>query len=481
MFSQWRHAVESLAQPARASQDSSASGEEAPARLSLDSLGNIRTSLSSSSQLAESALSSLRKTLVTQRPISPANAQTATHPSESPTTPTPSPKPRPTTRTTLEDRLRAKFAIGDASNASTPAASSRASPVPASVTDHPLAAPSSRSSTPDIPVVKGPPNPLSPASTPLPDSPIASPSLDPPISLDASVSSVSSSSLPGPLQQQPESKIEAPTPATKSVEGSALSASFAEVRDAASAAEDIREAPQGVFLAETADTDVVKQSPVSMPAQVDDSDTKLEQKEPLPADSSDTAPPGDATLVAHQSADTRQEVLHAVDVPAEEQRPVKTEGNRSMNGDAVELRLDDRPADVSVSAASVDTFANAIVQSEGVVAATETPARSSVDAPSRAATPEVKGSDKADVEALQKRLKLVEERFAAVSTSFKRLQAEKLAADRVLRELTSLESMTEVDALRDFLQNMTLKNEMAQDEIRRLNGKLTRTYPHDPS
>lgn len=50
--------------------------------------------------------------------------------------------------------------------------------------------------------------------------------------------------------------------------------------------------------------------------------------------------------------------------------------------------------------------------------------------------------------------------YPDVSTSFKRLQAEKLAADRVLRELTSVESVTEVDALRDFLQNLTLKNEV---------------------
>ncbi|KAI1793914.1 peroxisomal membrane anchor protein conserved region-domain-containing protein [Ganoderma leucocontextum] len=89
-------------------------------------------------------------------------------------------------------------------------------------------------------------------------------------------------------------------------------------------------------------------------------------------------------------------------------------------------------------------------------------------------TPNGKSSDGVDVEALQKRLKLVEHRFADVSTSFKRLQAEKLAADRVLRELTSVESVTEVDALRDFLQNMNFKTEMTQDEIRRLNGKLTR-------
>ena len=48
-----------------------------------------------------------------------------------------------------------------------------------------------------------------------------------------------------------------------------------------------------------------------------------------------------------------------------------------------------------------------------------------------------------------------------VSTSFKRLQAEKAAADRILCELTPLESIQEVDALRDFLQNVNFKTEVS--------------------
>ena len=101
---------------------------------------------------------------------------------------------------------------------------------------------------------------------------------------------------------------------------------------------------------------------------------------------------------------------------------------------------------------------------------------------SQLATPNGKAVDRVDIEALQKRLKLVEQRFTGtsedcvcptvasfvigtdVSTSFKRLQAEKLAADRVLRELTSVESVTEADALRDFLQNMNFKNEVSKHD-----------------
>lgn len=80
----------------------------------------------------------------------------------------------------------------------------------------------------------------------------------------------------------------------------------------------------------------------------------------------------------------------------------------------------------------------------------------------------------ADVEALQERLNSMEQRFVDVSASFARLQAEKTAADKVLQELTSVQSFQDADALRDYLQNAHLKVEISQDEIRRLTGKLTR-------
>ncbi|KAJ7837533.1 hypothetical protein B0H14DRAFT_2791069 [Mycena olivaceomarginata] len=70
------------------------------------------------------------------------------------------------------------------------------------------------------------------------------------------------------------------------------------------------------------------------------------------------------------------------------------------------------------------------------------------------------------------RLKLVEQRFSDVSTSFKRLQAEKAAADAVLKELSPLETISDSQALRDFVQNAVLKSEISLEEITRLNGKL---------
>lgn len=71
-------------------------------------------------------------------------------------------------------------------------------------------------------------------------------------------------------------------------------------------------------------------------------------------------------------------------------------------------------------------------------------------------------------------INIAKQQLPDVSKSFKRLQAEKLAADAVLRELSPLETLQDADALRDYLQNMSLKAEISQDEIKRLSGKLQR-------
>lgn len=78
------------------------------------------------------------------------------------------------------------------------------------------------------------------------------------------------------------------------------------------------------------------------------------------------------------------------------------------------------------------------------------------------------------VEGLQERLKQVEQRFTDVSTSFKKLQAEKAAADLVVRELTPLESAHDDVVLRDYLQSMSTKTENLQREVDRLNHALER-------
>ena len=65
------------------------------------------------------------------------------------------PSAKPLLKAKLEDRLRASFTIGEVSSPSTPTASTRASPAPQFVAEHPLAID----------------HPLSPAAIPLPNSP----------------------------------------------------------------------------------------------------------------------------------------------------------------------------------------------------------------------------------------------------------------------------------------------------------------------
>lgn len=77
------------------------------------------------------------------------------------------------------------------------------------------------------------------------------------------------------------------------------------------------------------------------------------------------------------------------------------------------------------------------------------------------------------VEELQRRLKQVEQRFADVSTSFKRLQAEKVAADTVLKELTPIDTIRDSSGLQDYLKNLNVKQEIFQSEVKLLNGKLS--------
>ncbi|KAG9314425.1 hypothetical protein JVU11DRAFT_5222 [Chiua virens] len=78
------------------------------------------------------------------------------------------------------------------------------------------------------------------------------------------------------------------------------------------------------------------------------------------------------------------------------------------------------------------------------------------------------------LEALQERLKLVEQRFTDVSIAFKKLQAERQEIDSIITELTPLESSKDVAALREYLVSVSMKVEFGQDELQRLNGKLTR-------
>ncbi|KAF8640574.1 hypothetical protein AX17_000236 [Amanita inopinata Kibby_2008] len=91
-----------------------------------------------------------------------------------------------------------------------------------------------------------------------------------------------------------------------------------------------------------------------------------------------------------------------------------------------------------------------------------------------APTVDQNGQKQADVDSLQERLKQVEQRFLDVSRSFKKLQADKAAADAVLQELTPLSTIQDAAALQDYLQTIISKTSMYQDGISELGAKLQR-------
>ena len=159
MFSQWRQAVETFAQSTQGQHSPKPSQDASAARSSTDSLRQT----TSSGQLADSTKSSLKKSIANQRSSSPAPRASVSDQGAGRS---------PGHRTTLEDRLRAKFTIGDATTSTTPSGSSKPSRAPTPVTDHPLSpSPSPRPTSPDIDQADFE-HPLSPTSIPLPQSPV---------------------------------------------------------------------------------------------------------------------------------------------------------------------------------------------------------------------------------------------------------------------------------------------------------------------
>ncbi|KAJ3879049.1 hypothetical protein F5051DRAFT_439080 [Lentinula edodes] len=367
MFSQFRHAVETLAPHPRISTDESPhsdgdSSSSNPRSQSID--------LTSPTQLAENALSSLSSL---RKSFSPTLPGTPSPPNaKSPSTPRPS-TPRPY-KSTLEERLRAAtaFTIGEASNSTTPQPSARASPAPSiAPRDQPL-------------------SPVSPLSTPLPDSPISSqPSTESEPSQDPLVNHS--------LDVNPSGRVESPTDATVSVDPTVGNSETSEKRSHPGPAPDVI----GTTIEISSNTK----------EHVDGIVEGIVQDEVI------------APIELNASKDTKE----AADTEAAEEPPI------SLINKVQALDSD------SSSSTSVTL---------------------------------VPSSTTTTVEELQERLKLVEQRFTDVSTSFKRLQAEKTAADTVLREFTPLESLRESDALRDYLQNVLLKTELSRDEIKHLNTKL---------
>ncbi|KAF8078550.1 hypothetical protein FPV67DRAFT_1465648 [Lyophyllum atratum] len=367
MFSQFRQAVENLAPVPRQSLDE-ASGDarrEPASRSSSLDLPLRSSSPMSSSQLAESALSNLRKSLATQR----SGSVGALPKSAGPTPPREARK-----KSTLEDRLRAAtFAIGEASNTTSPEVSRKPSPSATSaVSDHPLL----------------------PSSAPLSDSAHASPkqgAVDPIGTVETGTIASPVDELSEPMQNRTLSPI------------------------------------QGH------DATVVRDSSVA----------------------TSSADAGNGTSPVRNSFST-------------------SPNNPSGQPETETLNDTDEPnltAFERVPTPSGPTFSPDAGPSADLEPQSELPDSTSPSPDPATVSPD-NNIHAAGLEEIQERLRQVEQRFTDVSTSFKRLQAEKQAADLVLRELTPLESVGDSSALRDYLRSQTSKAEIFQDEIKRLNDKL---------
>ncbi|KAI6136699.1 hypothetical protein F5141DRAFT_1185604 [Pisolithus sp. B1] len=311
----------------------------------------------SSSQLAESALLNLRKSLATQR-ASAALPQRSASPQSRSGSPQPPSVPKSSSDTslrksTLEERLRASFTIGESLSGTT------------------SNAPSSRAS-PGFDPPHAPHNTLSPETVSLPESPTQV-----------------ASGLPTEEHTIPVPHSQSPPPI--SLENKDPSTLDSEVQDV------------------TASLDVHDQLPV----------------------------------VESPSGNTSGDVTQGPTLERGDECPSILTTSAVSDSNNITVNTGLTPEDPEVSPASHESPASDIPQFT-------------------------------DSEALQERLKLVEQRFTDMSTSFKKLQAERLAVDALVRELTPLEDIRNVAALRDYLSNMNMKLELSQDELQRLGGKLTR-------
>lgn len=434
MFSGFRQAVESLAavqHSPKSSQDASSSTADSSsldtngaARSSLDAQ-SIRASLSSSSQLAEVALSNLRKSLITQRPASPAQRPGSPASGQGQRAASGSVSVEQNagsgsaggagagairssgSRTTLEDRLRAKFSIGDASNASTPASSIRSSPIPASspspahahttatapvpvlVTEHPLSPASTP--LPESPAIPSVQDPLSPVSEPFSDSPTNTPTIVAPIprihdTLEMPPQDLSSSvSADDAEQMTPLDDKPLPQSESKDVE-SAVSQEGGSVSDE-------------VVPEETHDD--TAPHPTSEPESAEDP-TILETSLPSEFTSDDTPQPSeDSDETAADKSIEAEVVVPAAFVPAPQDASPIEDPPVPPHEDAMTNDIEEKGEDIATTADASSGHANEDAEEAALVlevASVPTLTVANVTSP--------------DIEALQRRLQLVEQRFA---------------------------------------------------------------------
>ncbi|KZW00627.1 hypothetical protein EXIGLDRAFT_761447, partial [Exidia glandulosa HHB12029] len=427
MFSTFRNTVEALAQGVERPKTPEQSGRsQSPARRSNDVFA-------SPSSLAESALSNLKKSLGTSH----------TNAHSPPPRPSSSQSNRRIASLSLEDRLRASFTVGEASRATTPG-------TPAALGDGSGTSTPSQSQEVDPMSVALPMSPdsdagrathpapvppaISTASPPPPVSASDEPPLtasfvgvrslvsneDHPLSPGPSASPVpplsprpsqpaATSPAPGAAASSPPAH--APVPAEQPVEESPAAAP--------SATEDVAQAPQPDEAPVPPTKDATEPGTPDVPT--------LEKP---PEDAVAPSSPEEADIVAEPAP----QLPHASSSDVVEEAPTTT------------------------------TIPASVEESIPVTTPADEPIASDLLPPSSK-------DEEVDVEKLQARLKLVEQRFTDVSTSFKRLQAEKRAADAVLGDLTPVESISDTDGLRNHLRNLSLKLDLSMEEIKRLNAQ----------
>jgi hypothetical protein len=467
MFSQFRNAVEQLAQPIRDA-SSLENHSEPPARSgSLDIQAGRSTSPLSSSELAESALSSLRKSLASQRSSSPLQSV------KTPGSPSPPENTRPR-KSNLEERLRrATFAIGDASGSPTPTQSSRvASPSPMSSDRKPMP-----------PKVQE----QSPHSTPLPSSPMVAPA------------------------SEVSPKVEQPSKLLSEEEKSTLSSEETKSKDSEVHAEVTNKVSQTTSLPDNPieEKETSEQIPAA-DAQSLSVDTQLSSANTQPSSSEVHSFSADAQTSSLDFATSSR--VETVEATAQENTLTSSPIESTSQGDLQVPALDTDAASIiedifleqnsppisdSNSAHQEPSPINEKALAKEKMSTTDEESPSKLEAaPVENAAVEESVNDEghaqesvvcppivdnsAELESLQTRLKQVEQRFSGnthilleysrcsfstdVSKSFKRLQAEKLAADAVLREATPLESIKDADGLRELFKNLK-----AKDDVSRLN------------
>lgn len=457
MFSQLRNAVEQLAQPIRDAASHEDHSPHPPARSgSLDIQAARSSSPLSSSELADSALSSLRKSLVAQRSGS-------VPPAKAPTPPVPAENGR-SRKSNLEERLRrAAFAIGDVSGSTTPGTPNRSSRVGSP-------SPMSSDRIPMPPKVQE----HRALSTPLPSSPMVlaasedGAKLEQPSNIDLEAKTTPEGTNPNDPHVSAEIVVDQPPiPQT----GSPIDTPHPErTEESVELQEPSPESTPSSTIEVDESAAQLEKAGSTSPSPLSDTQADVQvavlKDEISPIIDGTTSPPHDAPHTepaAGEISAVKEENSVNEDIHKEE--IVKTPETEIVQKNSPEISPEEA-AEMPASQKSTDTETSSPKE---IAAEPE-------EFVEQAPKPPPIVDNTAELESVQARLKQVEQRFSGkhnsqfqcvnishftdVSTSFKRLQAEKLAADAVLREGTPLESIKDTEGLREFLSQIKTKEQV---------------------